>query len=405
MTLSTTLLDQPVLVATSVSAKSTYHFDFLVRATCLGLLFTYVFFWRLYLPGFRIYTPAPIIFELARVPSLINWFVYIGSLASLIWLYAHPSRKTPACIIAACWLFWFLQDINRMQPFNLMYCYTLLMITFWYREKHIAQNALRIMVCGVYFWAGFHKLNLSFYAQVAPWFLEPIHHLGDPPYGLMDQLFINLIIFVPIYELLIGVLLLFPACRWLATYMAFIMLVVVLYCLGPLGHNWGASVWPWNVWLFLMEFCLFNTQNSKEKPALLFLKLHPTGILSVIIFMLAPIISIYNLQYTQLGFKLYSGNTVRGEILFPKEETFSRLPKYVKNLMPPLQHQKEVTWALATELHNAPYPAPEPMRIGAAGMCPYLDVPSKAVLRLTHPAPFYSLESKKVDTPLCPKPL
>ena len=40
--------------------------------------------------------------------------------------------------------------------------------------------------------------------------------------------------------------------------MAFIMLVVVLACLGLDSDSWNIIVWPWNIYLFLLAVMLFH---------------------------------------------------------------------------------------------------------------------------------------------------
>lgn len=155
-------------------------------------------------------------------------------------------------------LFCIMMDMLLAQPYIYMYCFTLFVVATGSRHQKSALNALRIMVSGVYFWAGFHKLNATFYASVFPWFFSPVYTFSHADsFGGLDIVMGIIMLGVPLFESMIGVLLLFPKYRKIATAMAFTMLVTVLICLGPFGHNWGIGVWPWNIFLFLLEVRLF----------------------------------------------------------------------------------------------------------------------------------------------------
>jgi hypothetical protein len=98
--------------------------------------------------------------------------------------------------------------------------------------------------------------------------------------------------------------------------MAASMLAVVLFCLGPLGHNWNIIVWPWNVWLFTMTVWLFWRQPVP--PGRLFglqPKLsHLVKALVFVLIVLCPAASMKRYWDGYMSFKLYSGNTYRAFI-------------------------------------------------------------------------------------------
>ena len=111
------------------------------------------------------------------------------------------------------------------------------------------------MVGSVYFWTGFHKLNLTFCWKIFPWFIATYYEIPRE-HSLFGALMTVLILSVSVFEATIGVLLLFFSnLRQLATGMALVMLVVVLACLGT--RAWNLIVWPWNICLFVVEVILF----------------------------------------------------------------------------------------------------------------------------------------------------
>lgn len=371
-----------------------------IRLSALGLLCTIIISWPLYLPGFRIFTPAPLIGPLMAIPVFIDQCIYALCTALLLWLLVKPQTTIPAAGVVICLLFWALQDANRLQPYNYMYGYTFFISILCRNHKPSATDALRLMVSGVYFWAGFHKINMTFFLSIFPWFIEPIHHFSQTKNpSLLELPFVMALIATPFFEASIGILLLFPR-RWrLATAMALTMLAVVLICLGPLGHNWAMVVWPWNIYLFLMEWRLFFV--SSDSQGSLISRINYRNILSVILFMIAPVLAIWIPWYSsQIGFKLYSGNIMSAEIVFAPDETFGKVPGYIQSLI--RDHRLSMNDWTVTELRNAVYPVPYVFETSARGLCPYLDDPKNAILNLYYPPLFYQVHRLQKSEPLCP---
>lgn len=374
--------------------------DAVVRLTCLAFIFTYLISWRLYAPDARIFLPTPIVPTLLRLSAQADWLLFGLNLYFFLWVLISPASRIATLGAVVFTAVLMLQDINRLQPYDMMYGYTLLVALFCRGDRQAGLTALRIMVCGVYFWGGFHKLNLNFYGTVFPWFIEPLHVLGPPPNNFIDDIFIVGMLATPLFEALIGILLLFPARRKRATAMAFIMLVVVLACLGPFGHNWAMVVWPWNIWLFLVELYLFFHPTGLAAPFLL-RPMRRHAFFSFLLFVVAPVTAMFTPWYTQPGFKLYSGNTPRGQVVFPMQETMARVPRYLRKAVTPMHTLDMNDWGIGAELQNAPYPVPQVFRTGAAGLCPYLDYPKEAFIIVFDAPPFYSLQTQWKSYPLC----
>jgi len=283
-----------------------------------------------------------------------------------------------------------------------MYYYAIFIAAWCGKQKAVGLNALKVMIGGVYFWAGFHKLNATFYLSVFPWFIEPLHVFphsltGQP--SLLDTLFAFALLITPFFELSIGILLFFPKRRCLATGMAFVMLMVVLFCLGPLGHNWGMAVWPWNIYLFLMEYTLFFSPVQGAAKVQRGLPV----LLSIALFVVAPVLAMVTPWYALTGFKLYSGNAVTAEIVLPERETLAKAPAYVRMLVSP-KHRLDLAEWTVREIGDF-YPVPYVVKMGVRGLCPYLDYPADAKLIISFPPPFYSVERSEQELPVCPSPL
>jgi hypothetical protein len=224
----------------------------IVRVTCATWLITLALSWRGYIGPLRIFALAPLSEILGGAPAWADWSTLVLNAGFLGWLVIQPLRRAPAFGALACTGFWVLQDLLRFQPYIYMYFFTILLAVFC---KSTGINALKIMVGSVYFWAGFHKLNLTFYWKVFPLFIAPYYQFPKER-SLFGSLMTLLDFSVPVFEASIGILLLFfPRRRQLATGMALVMLAVVLACLG--ASKWNIIVLPWNVYLFAIEVILF----------------------------------------------------------------------------------------------------------------------------------------------------
>jgi uncharacterized membrane protein YphA (DoxX/SURF4 family) len=391
------LIASPVHSSAAPDEDVEHDLAYVVRLTCLVLLVTLGIVWRSYVPGHRIYAPAHMFGFFNALPAYTGWGMLLLNCSFLICLLVKPASRPAALGALGCALFFVVDDINRLQPYIYMYYFTLVAACFGR-----SLQPLRIMVSGVYFWAGFHKLNYTFFFGVFPWFIQPLHVFTSPPAppNLLDSFFLDAIFITPLFEALIGILLLFPQWRRFATAMAFSMLVVVLYCLGPFGHNWEKDVWPWNVWLFLMEVRLFCWSADSRNGRFLLLKMRGRDRLSLLLFYIAPVLAMFTPWYSYMGFKLYSGNTTTAQIILPSDETLAKAPPFLKVISAP---DHTFGFSALAEHEHVPYVLyPYAIKQSAAGLCSYLAKPSKAILRIYSAPPFYAFRSDHEDMPLCP---
>lgn len=376
-------------------------FDLVMRLTCISMLFVFAYGWRRYVPNANIMPLVPLIDSFVHLPDVISWAALFLCSASFLFLLFVPQNRVAAWIIVCCMIFFVLQDFNRLQPFVFMYMFPVVIVSLFKKVEQHGVNALRFMVCGVYFWAGFHKLNLSFYTGVFPWFTSPLYRLfGEHPVLIIDILYGIMTFSTPFFELLIGVFLIFPKWRKVATFMASIMLATVLFCLGPFGHNWGHIVWPWNVYLFSLEYLLFFRTAREEKKSLLSEPFSKISILSIAVYVVAPVLAIFTHWYAYTGYKLYAGSTVFGNIILDPKETLKNSPDYIKKLVK-ADNTIDQLALFGAEGNGVPYPVPYVLKKLGTGLCKFLDYPEKTILRITYPAPFYQRKGTNEDSEIC----
>lgn len=367
----------------------------IVRITSMAFLFSLILSWRAYIPSMRIFELSPVLEILGSAPAWADWAVLILNIGCLGWLLMKPLQRAPAFAALACTVFWVLQDLLRFQPYTYMYVFTILLVVFF---KSHGTNALKIMVASVYFWAGVHKINATFFFNLFPALIEPFYKFPKEPSLLAA--FIALVIFtVPLFEATIGLLLLFfPRQRRLTLLMAFIMLVVVLICLGLDGYTWNMIVWPWNIYLFLLVLMLRYKPSATGKKARF--RFDTPTLVTIALFSIAPAVALFGWGHSYPSFKLYSGNTKRAEVIFSQNEDLTRLPNNLGQLVGRAHRLPLVDWT-AYELELVVYPETYVFRRGAKGLCPYLSDGQNAKLRIYDQPFFYRIDTIYKDFPLC----
>ena len=367
----------------------------IVRITSLAFLFSLILSWRAYIPSLRIFDLSPVIEILRSTPVWADWAILTLNIGCLVWLLIRPLEPAPALGALACTLFWVLQDLLRFQPYTYMYVFTILLAVF--SPSH-GINALKIMVASVYFWAGVHKINATFFLDLFPGLIEPFYKFPQDP-SLLAALVALVIFTVPLFEAAIGLLLLFfPRQRRLTILMAFIMCVVVLICLGLDGYTWNMIVWPWNVYLFLLVLMLlYKSASAGEKVRFRF---DTATVATIALFSIAPSLALFGWGHSYPSFKLYSGNTKRAEVIFSQNENLTGLPNDLGQLIGRAQRLPLVDWT-AHEFELVVYPETYVFRRGAKGLCPYLTDRQQATLRIYDQPLFYRIDRTYRDFPLC----
>ena len=365
----------------------------IMRVTCTAFLLTLVLSWHAYIPSLRIFALSPVIDTLESTPVWADWIILILNMGCLGWLVMKPLQRAPAVGVLICTVFWVLQDLLRFQPHTYMYVFTIVLAVLFTSRS---MDALKIMVASVYFWGGVHKINATFFFTTFPGLIEPFYTFPTEP-SLLAALIALVIFLVPVFEATIGLLFLFvPRQRRLATGMAFIMLVVVLACLGLDSDAWNIIVWPWNIYLFLLAVMLFY----KPVDDTVRFRFDIPTLATIALFVITPTLALFGWGHSYPAFKLYSGNTKRAEVIFSQDEQISRLPDHLGQLVGRARTLPLVDWT-AHEFGLVVYPESYVFRRGAAGLCPYLSDRQHATLRMYESPVFYRIDTTHQDFPLC----
>jgi hypothetical protein len=280
------------------------------------------------------------------------------SLVAAIWIYrAAVSFFLMASVFAYC------EDQNRGQPWLYIY-WVMLLLTLLPSATAIAGCRWGMSI--VYIWSGIQKCNGRFFQVGVSNFIAPATHWHLPSFVL--ELMRWTVMCAPFLELGIGLALWSQRVRRAAIGAAVVLHAGALLFLGPLGSNYNAVVWPWNlampalIWVLFAQGAYWRRRGTEAGPTALkdeqpagkgakakaparavkkSAKLATAGVslmqtfselqrskvaLAVLaLYSLLPILSYYGRWDSYFSFSLYSENSASANV-FVTQEFADRLP-------------------------------------------------------------------------------
>jgi hypothetical protein len=153
------------------------------------------------------------------------------------------------------------------------------------RSREPVLALLRVYLVSVYAYSGVQKLNPGFVDGIAPWLVQPATGwIGLPPDVGNHELWPAVAIAIALTEASVAVLLTLPRTRDGGVALAAAMHAFLLLTLGPLGHNYNAVIWPWNVFMAVAVGALF----WRQRAAFVSLGAHPLAIATAALIALYP---------------------------------------------------------------------------------------------------------------------
>jgi len=264
--------------------------------------------------GERFFPKIPIFDSVAPVVASMEGVLLIGLVATLIAsVISYEPRRYLIVSVVIIGIF-ILGDQMRLQPWVYQYVAMMLVLaSASWGQLTVASHtktlhALRLMIAAIYFYSGLQKLNLQFMESVFPWMSEPIVQILPESMALVPIAFGVL---VPFIEMAIGLGLLTNRYRMWALIGTVGMLVLVLFTLGPFGHNWNQVVWPWNVVIAASAWILFSGTSKYSLQDIIWVKNSLIHKLVILFFCMLPALSFVNLWDSYPSFSMYSGTTAR----------------------------------------------------------------------------------------------
>jgi hypothetical protein len=207
-----------------------------------------------------------------------------------------------------------LDDVTRLQPW--VYCWTAALLVLSCDAAR-ARERLLLLVGVAYAHSALSKLGDGFASGPFAFILSPF----VAPNSISRPALLTLAGLSIAAELAGGLLLLVRRTRVVAACGLVGMHVALLLSLGPLGSNWNAVVWPWNLGLaLLLPLLAFDGAQRVQ--------LRGNWTLAVV-FGLCPLLRPLGWWDHYASFALYSGDKPNG-VVYMSAEAHAELPQAVR---------------------------------------------------------------------------
>ena len=229
------------------------------------------------------------------------------------------------------WLLFVVLDLNCFQPS--FYFFASILALIWFEKLQLLNSyqllfMIKCIVSATYFWGGLHKINPVYYETIYLWMIQSLSEVM--PNGMARNTLLDVGFLTPYLEMMIGIGLLFHRTLKIAAFMAILMHIFIMICLGPWGHNFNYIIFPWNLLLIIFNasFFLVSTENTVKWS---FLK-NPIISIMLLLNWFLPISNYWGISDSYLSHDLYSGKAYFGFIVLPNESA-KKLPFNIKKYL------------------------------------------------------------------------
>jgi hypothetical protein len=268
----------------------------------------------------RFFPVVPLLVQIRDAGFPLEFFFLLTLLVSLL-VSIFSTRKSILFLIMLSATVLMVYDQMRWQPW--VYLYLLIIAAFLLAPragdgKSILINYLQIILTGVYFWSGIHKINPGFIDHT---YRDILTHLLHIPNQNISKLLLFSGYVIPVIEIVIGIALWFPHFRDKAVAMAVGSHIFILLFLSPLGINGNSVVYPWNLAMIAFVILLFRNEKNQIGlwPAALRQKI--CLVYFTILIWVLPATNFFGLWDDYLSFSLYSDKASEYYIAIEENET------------------------------------------------------------------------------------
>jgi hypothetical protein len=161
---------------------------------------------------------------------------------------------------------------------------------------------VQILLIGIYFWSGVHKINENFIDQTFSLMLKSIFSIKDnslliflKPFGYI----------IPCMEVTCGLFLIFPRTRLLGIVLSLTIHITILGFISPLGIDTNYIIAPWNFAMIALVISAFYKTNDR----LFRRQIKPYNLIRyaiIVFFWIMPLFNFLSLWDTYTSFALYA---------------------------------------------------------------------------------------------------
>lgn len=344
--------------------------------------------------GPRTYPLTPV----ATLVPLVDGLVARGLYAALfvlatLALVARRPKWFIAAFLAIMALFC-LADQTRWQPWVFQYSFLLAALTLYsWRDgdadgERRTLNIARLIVAATYVFSGLQKINPNFVENDFPWIVQPIVHLLPSSADLLHGFGRA----VPLLQVGFGVGLMTRRFRRVSLMAAVAMHLFILAMFGPAGLDWNDIVWPWTAAMAIFDILLFSDRGEFSWREIVWARRDPAHAAALLLFVLLPALSFFNLWDSYLASALYSGNLTDAQI-YLSDAGRASLPAAMTSRLVHTSPDTNVLnlqrWAIE-DLNVTPYPETRIYKAIAKSVCRELRDPAQLVLIVREQRMFFS---------------
>ncbi|MGE0257326.1 MAG: DCC1-like thiol-disulfide oxidoreductase family protein [Alphaproteobacteria bacterium] len=350
---------------------------------CIGFLFGLPLSPTLW-AGARFYPPTPLLDVLPPLSYPIDWIFFLLLSGALVAAIVISWPRPFIWLAVALTLLMVFFDQQRLQPWVYQYGFMLAILGLysWRFDDVVGRDLIldicRCVVASMYFWSGLQKVNPEFISQFM-WVLTPVQKALPAEAWRLFYVFVRI---TPFVEMGIGIGLLFARTRSVAIVMALAMCGLVLWTLGPLGHDWDNIVWPWNIALALSVVVLFAKVRTNPIRDVFVVRNYTAPKALLLLFGILPLLYFFNVWDSYLSWSLYSGTTNIATV-YVSDGVAARLPGSVRQIVKIDDRQRNfvpvVDLAFA-ELNVPPYPETRIFKSVAHKFCDLAVEPKEVLL-------------------------
>jgi hypothetical protein len=261
--------------------------------------------WQLWWPYGRTFPTLPLVECLGVVPDAVSWVLStILFFSCLLYAMGRWTARVFLPVVLLVVAVLCILDLNRLQVWIWMW-YCLWIVEWLDLSQNKASRFQCWVIAGIYVWSGFNKITPWFSVNF-DWFCE-VFQWTKPLSGNSVLCYSS-----GIFEMLIGVFLLWPPTRTAGKWMATVLHLYILLVLSPLGHNWNPVVWPWNVAMIGLIWYYFQDKSAVKWPV------YPAySVLGVLVWGM-PILNIWYYWPESMSWKMYA-NTQREAVIISEK--------------------------------------------------------------------------------------
>ncbi len=362
----------------------------------LSLLASMLISWPLWF-AVNGYPSTPLFSLLAAVSSSFLPLISLLSMSALILSIVRWQREQFQTIllttVLCCFVLLVALDQNRLQAwvYQALFFILLKLITSNQKELHAAYA---VSLSAIYFWSGLHKFNRTFDELAAPWLALPFH---DWPSTLRAIAELG-VWSSPALESLLAIGLLTKRGKKTAALGLIATHIMILYVLGPLGLNYNASVWPWNVSQIVILACCFLNRDYPAPPLKSIIGLSRSTQCMLILYCCMPALNRAGYWDNYPSFTLYSGDTPRAYVTLSIQE-LTRLNPMIQSVAKPIASTDSMVqfsihdWSMAAR-NSPPYPERRVLLSACAKLCDKLQGNQTMTCRFLDRPPIYERQSR-----------